>query len=203
MAFADVLFPKNISYGSQGGPEFSTSIIASGSKQEQRNRNLARPTWKWNVIYGIKKLSDYQALYNFFLARAGKWQSFRFEDPFDNTLVIAPIAIANGTQTVFQAARIYSSGIDATTHPITKFSSGATVYVNGVATGGATLDPLTGLVTFGAPPAAASIIAVSGTYQFAARFDTDYLPAISDARGAGLELILRIENIPIVEAPGE
>jgi uncharacterized protein (TIGR02217 family) len=203
MAFADVLFPRAIAYGSQGGPEFSTTIVTSGSRREQRNRNLTQPVWKWNVLYGIKTLSQYQDLYHFFLARAGKWQAFRLEDPADHTLVQEPVALGDGVTTTFQTIRTYTSGVDATVRTITKLTDDFEVFVDSDPQTGVTVEQLTGRFTLAAPPAAGQLIAVTGTAHFAARFDTDYLPAISEARGQGMELIMRIESIPLVEAPGE
>jgi hypothetical protein len=37
MAFHEVRFPTDISYGSSGGPEFSTDIVITSSGHEQRN----------------------------------------------------------------------------------------------------------------------------------------------------------------------
>jgi len=205
MAFADVLFPLNISYGSQGGPEFFTTVQANKGKFEQRSRNIYAPTWKWNVVYGIKTALDYLELYNFFLVRAGKWQSFRYQDRHDHVLVHEPIAIADGAQTVFQTTKTYRSGGGALVRTLTKLVSGTThIYANDVAVpSGVAVNLLTGEWTFDDPPTKGVLLSVSATFHTAARFDIDYLPSVYEAVGAEDELILRIENIPIVEAPGE
>ena len=203
MPFADVLFPRDISYGSQGGPEFSTTIVASGSRREQRNRNLYQPVWKWNVLYGIKTEAQYAELYQFFLVRAGKWQSFRYQDRYDSTLTLEAIALGDGTTTTFQTTKTYRSGADTLVRTVTKLAADATIYVDGVLATNVTPNLLTGEWVFDTAPATGAVIAVTATYHFAARFDTDYLPAISDAVGEGGVLILNIESIPIVESPGE
>lgn len=204
MAFADVLFPMNIAYGSQGGPQFSTTIVTSGGGSEQRNRNRYQPLWKWNVLYGIKTAADYFTLYTFFLCRGGKWQSFRYQDRYDYLLVNEPIAVADGAQTVFQTTKTYRSGDDVLVRNITKLSGETHIYGDNVELlGGVTGDVLTGKWTFDAPPTGGTVISVSTTFQTAARFDTDYLPAISEAVGELGTLLLRIENIPVVEAPNE
>ena len=41
MSFAEVRFPDDISYGSSGGPEYSTDIVETQSGHEQRNANWA------------------------------------------------------------------------------------------------------------------------------------------------------------------
>ena len=42
MAFVEVQFPTDISYGSSGGPEYATDIVATNSGYEQRNINWAQ-----------------------------------------------------------------------------------------------------------------------------------------------------------------
>ena len=41
MAFHDVRFPERIALGAEGGPAFSTTIIASSGGHEQRQANWA------------------------------------------------------------------------------------------------------------------------------------------------------------------
>jgi len=203
--FSDVLFPKDISYGSQGGPMFDTSVVKSRARKEQRNRNRYAPTWKWDVLYGIKTASDYAALYNFFLVRAGKWASFRFEDRWDHALVLEPIGTGDGVQTVFQAIKTYSSGDDTLVRTITKLAAG-TVHVfvaDAEQLSGYSVDLLNGIIKFDAAPAVDAEVTLSATFHVPARFDIDYLPSIAEAIGVNEELILRIESIPVVEAPGE
>ena len=37
--FHEVRFPDNIAYGATGGPEFATTVVATGSGHEKRNVN--------------------------------------------------------------------------------------------------------------------------------------------------------------------
>ncbi len=39
MSFTEIRFPENISYGSIGGPEFSTDVVTTHNGCEQRNIN--------------------------------------------------------------------------------------------------------------------------------------------------------------------
>jgi uncharacterized protein (TIGR02217 family) len=41
-SFHVVRFPDNITYGATGGPEFATTVVATGSGQEKRNVNWAQ-----------------------------------------------------------------------------------------------------------------------------------------------------------------
>jgi hypothetical protein len=39
--FHEVRFPDNIAYGATGGPEFATTVVATGAGHEKRNVNWA------------------------------------------------------------------------------------------------------------------------------------------------------------------
>ena len=38
-SFHEVRFPDNIAYGATGGPEFATTVVATGAGHEKRNVN--------------------------------------------------------------------------------------------------------------------------------------------------------------------
>jgi uncharacterized protein (TIGR02217 family) len=40
--FHEVRFPDNIAYGATGGPEFATTVVATGAGHEKRNVNWAQ-----------------------------------------------------------------------------------------------------------------------------------------------------------------
>ena len=83
MAFVDVRFPEDISFGSSGGPEYRTTVIELWSGHEQRNAVFSYPRHKYNVKYGIKSHADVVQVLDFFHAMAGRLHSFRFRDRFD------------------------------------------------------------------------------------------------------------------------
>jgi uncharacterized protein (TIGR02217 family) len=41
-SFHEVRFPDNIAYGATGGPEFATTVVATGSGHEKRNINWSK-----------------------------------------------------------------------------------------------------------------------------------------------------------------
>jgi uncharacterized protein (TIGR02217 family) len=49
-SFHEVKFPDNIAYGATGGPEFATTVVATGAGHEKRNvhwsRRAAAGTWQ-------------------------------------------------------------------------------------------------------------------------------------------------------------
>jgi uncharacterized protein (TIGR02217 family) len=52
--FHEVRFPDNIAYGATGGPEFATTVVATGSGHEKRNVNWAQARGRWDVASGLK-----------------------------------------------------------------------------------------------------------------------------------------------------
>ena len=53
--FHEVRFPDNIAYGATGGPEFATTVVATGAGHEKRNVNWAQARGRWDVASGLKK----------------------------------------------------------------------------------------------------------------------------------------------------
>ena len=80
MAFHDVLFPADISYGATGGPRFSTVINTVGSGREERIIRWDQPLMSWDVGHEITDETKLEALLAFFRAREGRAHGFRFKD---------------------------------------------------------------------------------------------------------------------------
>jgi hypothetical protein len=68
--FHEVRFPDNIAYGATGGPEFATTVVATGSGHEKRNVNWAQARGRWDVASGLKKQAQIDELIAFFRARS-------------------------------------------------------------------------------------------------------------------------------------
>jgi uncharacterized protein (TIGR02217 family) len=76
-SFHEVRFPDNIAYGATGGPEFATTVVATGSGHEKRNVNWSKARGRWDVASGLKKQAQIDELIAFFRARRGKAYGFR------------------------------------------------------------------------------------------------------------------------------
>ena len=74
--FHEVRFPDNIAYGATGGPEFATTVVATGAGHEKRNVNWAEARGRWDVASGLKKQAQIDELIAFFRARRGKAYGF-------------------------------------------------------------------------------------------------------------------------------
>jgi uncharacterized protein (TIGR02217 family) len=184
MGFAEVQFPADISYGSSGGPEYATDIVASNSGYEQRNVNWQQARARYNVAHGVKTKAQLDALIAFFRARKGRAYGFRFKDWTDYQGT-ETLGTGNGVITQFQLIKTYASGSVTELRTITKPVSGSIqIYNNAVLqTSGVSVDTTTGLVTFTAAPATGHVITASYQFDVPVRFDTDKLSASLDAYG--------------------
>jgi len=196
MAFIEVQFPSDISFGSTGGPEYSTDIVETISGYEQRNANWSASRAVYNVAHGIKTQAQLDALIAFFRARHGRADGFRFKDWTDYQATAQALGTGNGSTTTFQLVKLYTSGSITETRTIKKPVSGSVViYFNAVAhPSGWSVDTTTGIVTFSIAPG--NGVAITADFQFnvPARFDTDRLSATLEAYGAS-----SWRDIPIVE----
>jgi uncharacterized protein (TIGR02217 family) len=195
MAFVETRFPMDISFGSSGGPEYSTAVVELASGYEQRNVNWAEARARYNVAHGVKTQAQLDALIAFFRARKGRAHGFRFKDWTDFAVQGQLIGTGNGTLTQFQLVKSYVSSV-VETRTIKKIVSSTTkIYVNGtLQTTGVTVDINTGLVTFTTAPANGTSITADFEFDVPVRFDTDRLSASIEEYGVTSWL-----DIPLVE----
>jgi len=99
MSFAEVRLPGRFFEQSNLLPSFEVDIVTYGSGFEQRNLRHADPIRKGDI--GSRSLSkkDYESLRDFYMARRGKWQAFRYRNPADREAVDQPLA-PDGSPTV-------------------------------------------------------------------------------------------------------
>jgi uncharacterized protein (TIGR02217 family) len=195
MAFVEVQFPTDISYGSAGGPEYATDVVASASGYEQRNINWSEARARYNVAHGVKTKAQLDTLIAFFRARKGRAIGFRFKDWTDYQAT-ETLGTGDGVRTQFQLIKTYSSGAVSETRTIRKPVAGTVqVFKNAVLqASGVSVDTTTGMVTFASAPAAGQVISASFQFDVPVRFDTDKLSASLDAYGIHSWL-----DIPLVE----
>ncbi len=205
MAFHEIRFPDNISRGARGGPERRTQIVELASGAEERNASWANSRRRYDVAYGIRRADDLAAVVAFFEARNGRLHAFRFKDWSDYKSCLpsaapAPtdqiIGTGNGSTTVFQLVKTYTSGAQSWARAIIKPVAGTvTVSLNGVAQGsGWSVNTATGIVTFAVPPATGAVIRAGFEFDVPVRFDTDELPVTLDIERTG-----SIPSISLIE----
>ncbi|HTJ56991.1 MAG TPA: DUF2460 domain-containing protein [Devosiaceae bacterium] len=185
MAFHPIRFPLDIALGAHGGPERLTDVVTLRSGAEERNARWANSRRRYNAGYGVKSRADMQAVLAFFEERRGRFHSFLWRDGLDfssnggsgtPTALDQAIGIGDGTTTAFQLSKRYGASFDPYFRPITKPVAGSVlVAVAGAETNGFSVDPLTGLVTLAAAPAAGENITAGFLFDVPVRFDTDQL----------------------------
>lgn len=207
MSFHDVVFPASISFGSSGGPERRTEIVALASGYEERNALWAHARRRYDAGLGLRSLDDIHAVIAFFEARLGMLHSFRWKDwadcrscapsetpgPFDQ-----PLGVGDGARVSFQLGRSYVSGAHEYVRPISKPVAGSVeVALDGVqldAGSDFSVDGAAGLVVFNEPPAPGAALTAGFEFHVPVRFDTDRIEVNLTAFQAG-----EIPSIPIIE----
>jgi uncharacterized protein (TIGR02217 family) len=195
MSFIEVQFPSDISYGSSGGPQYATDVVASVSGHEQRNSSWSQARARYNIAHGVKTKAQLDALIAFFRARKGRAIGFRFKDWTDYQAT-ETIGTGDGVRTVFQLIKTYTSGAVTESRTIRKPVTGTVqVYVNAVLqASGVSIAYSTGEIIFAAPPAPGQLVSASFEFDVPVRFDTDTLSASLDAYGVHSWL-----DIPLME----
>lgn len=197
MAFIETRFPADISYGSAGGPAYSTDIVMTQGGYEQRNINWAQARTRYNVAYGVRTQPQLDALIAFFRARKGRASGFRFKDWTDFSAVNQLIGTGDGSTTQFQLVKHYDSGGVTETRIISKPVSGTVaIYFDEAVQSGSSysVDITTGRVTFVTAPSADVEITADFEFDVPVRFDTDRLSAALENYG-----ISSVSDIPLVE----
>jgi len=193
--FHEGLLPLALAAGVRGGPERRTEIVTLGSGREERNTPWAHGRRRYDIGGALTTLDDLNALIAFFEARRGRWQAFRFRDPFD-WKSCAPqqeagsldqlLGVGDGETTTFQLVKMYGAGEDAYARPVRKpIAETVRVAVDGVETEAFTLDATTGVVTFATPPTAGVVLTAGFHFDTPVRFDADRLDATLETFNAG------------------
>lgn len=225
MAFHEVTFSDDISYGSQMGPGHSTLITETPSGVENRVSRWAVGKIRIDVGYGIRSRDDIYNVIEFARLRSGAAHGFRIKDWTDyNSTTKGRNAIdggtdpadtdqaigsGDGTTTQFQLIKTYTDGVAPDkVRNITKVRTGTVlVKLNGVAqTLGThfTVDTTSGIITFTTAPPSGHTITAGYEFDVPVRFsksiDEWLAGSIDDydvASVSGLEVVEIIDEILI------
>jgi uncharacterized protein (TIGR02217 family) len=207
MAFHEIRFPADLSFGSLGGPERRTDIVSLSSGFEERNTPWSHSRRRYDAGAGMRSLDDVSEVLNFFEGRRGQMFGFRWKDWADFKSCVPSQTVARGDQTIgigdglrteFQLVKSYRSGEGSYSRPITKPVSGSVV----VAIGGDDqqeavhyeVDLTTGMITFATPPNAGRDVTAGFEFDVPVRFDTDRIHTSVANFQAG-----DVPSIPVVE----
>ncbi|MBL9052336.1 MAG: DUF2460 domain-containing protein [Tabrizicola sp.] len=207
MAFHEIRFPTNLSFGSVGGPERRTEVVTLASGHEERNMLWAHSRRRYDAGLGLRSLNDLETLIAFFEARGGQMHGFRWKDWSDfksSPPMALPepldqlIGIGDGVKTVFQLQKSYVSGLQSYARPIRKPVAGTVLVAvseDPKAEGlEFSVNAETGEVTFVLPPELGTRVSAGFEFDVPVRFDTDRIQTSVASFQAG-----DAPNVPVVE----
>lgn len=190
MIIKEIRFPDDISYGSSGGPAYSTLVPHTGSGYEDTLSNWSAARHRYNVGYGLRTFDKIERVIAFFHAVRGRAFGFRYKDwaDFKSCAVDATpaatdqaLGTGDGVVAAFQLWKTYTYSGEGYARKITKPVLGTVkVAVAGVAktiTTHFTVSSVTGIVTFTAGNIPTGGQAVTAGYEFdvPVRFEEDFL----------------------------
>lgn len=207
MSFHDIQFPARLSFGSLGGPERRSDIVALSNGFEERNSPWKHSRRRYDAGIGMRSLDDIEELIAFFEARHGQLYSFRWKDwadyksckPSDEVSFEDQIlGIGDGSNQDFQLIKVYRSGEAKYDRPISKPVNGTvkagvqtTEWYEG---NGFKVDYETGLLTFDTPPPNGLEVTAGFEFDVPVRFDTDRIQTNISNFQAG-----EVPSVPIIE----
>ncbi len=207
MAFHDVRFPVDLSFGATGGPERRTEIVTLANGFEERNTPWSHSRRRYDAGLGLRSLRDLETLIAFFEERRGQLHAFRWKDWADYSSAPADrepssvdqvIGIGDGRTDRFQLSKSYGLGQFAYRRPITKPVKGTVLLgVQGVpleVEKDFELDGVTGDITLVDPPQPDAVVTAGFEFDVPVRFDFDRLEISLGTFNAG-----QAPNIPVVE----
>jgi uncharacterized protein (TIGR02217 family) len=207
MAFHEVRFPANLSFGSVGGPERRTEVVALTNGFEERNTPWAEARRRYDAGVSLRSLDDIEDLIAFFEARQGQLHAFRWKDwsDFKSCRSSATIGYADqllgtgdGRTPTVQLVKTYASGPTSQVRRITKPVLGTVrIGLQGdeqVAGVHFDVDWSTGIATFATPPAVGEQITAGFEFDVPVRFDTETIQVSVASFQAG-----DVPNVPVVE----
>jgi uncharacterized protein (TIGR02217 family) len=184
-----------VTFGTQGGPTFSTRRVPIMSGIVRRNPRRLRPLYKFAVIYKNLEPPEHALVIAAFNTCLGGVHSFRIKDWQDYQAEDELLGIATGAAQTLQLQKTYSFGGQDFVRTIKKPVTGtAIIYANGTPIL-ATVDYTTGEVDFTAT--IGQTITADFEFDVPVYFDVDELPFSGDDKGQnGLFLTA---DVPLAE----
>jgi uncharacterized protein (TIGR02217 family) len=178
--FTEIQFPVDISYGSSGGPEYTTDILTTTSGSEIRYIKLYNPKMKYNISTGIRNKQQIEYLIKFFRCCKGRHTAFRFKDWSDFEGANQPVKIIDTHN--LQLIKIYKLDNNTTekriiTKPV---RNSVKIFIDKqiIPQEQLEIDYTTGRVTLPQDIIINENSNITATFEFdvPVRFDLDYLP---------------------------
>ncbi len=194
---SSAVFPAlpGVAWGIVKRPMWNSRLQTSVGGIETRVAFASLPRWRWALPFQFLRQNatnaELQQLADFFNARQGRYDSFLYDDPSDDTIAddatsraaFGTIGTGDAAKTTFQLGRsLVSSGV---LEPIYNAHGTPKVYKNTTLQVNPTDYTISasGLITFASAPAGGVAIRWSGSWYWRARFDQDTADLTAFASG--------------------
>jgi uncharacterized protein (TIGR02217 family) len=207
MAFHDIRFPADLSFGALGGPERRTEVVELSNGSEERNTPWSQSRRRYDAGTGLRALDDLETLVAFFEARQGRLHAFRWKDWGDYRSAPASqglsaydqlLGLADGVGVTFHLRKAYTSGAQTYWRAVSKPVAGSVqvaIREDAMVLGrDYAVDYATGTVTFDRPPEAGAEIRAGFEFDVPVRFDTDLVQISVASFRAG-----EVPKVPVIE----
>lgn len=200
MSFHEIRLPARLAFGSTGGVERRTEVVALASGFERRSTPWAHGRRRYLIGAGVRSLDDAAALVAFFEGRRGRLHGFRFRDFTDFKSCVPsgavspvdqPLGLGDGASAAFALSKLYDDLARLIAKPV---AGTVRVAVDGIETSAFTVDTTTGQVTFAAPPGAGAVLTAGFEFDVPVRFDADRIDVTLESFEAG-----RVVAVPLIE----
>lgn len=180
-------FPGCPKFGYTASPRYSVTISKTASGRERRNRNWARPLYRYDLTVGpsTRGEDEIQELLEFWHAVGGTEVGFRFKDWADYktsrvnedvSMLDQVLTLSGGSPGGYQLIKEYTAGVRTQQRTIYKPVSGTILLANNgvLMTPGSqyAVDYATGIVTLFV--AANGPITWGGEFDVPVRFDSEF-----------------------------
>jgi uncharacterized protein (TIGR02217 family) len=156
-------------------PEWKTIVHQAVSGKESRAAFMSFPIYNFVLSYEVLRAdtahNELNQIMSFYNERQGSFDSFLYNDPYDNTVTNQTFGTGTGTQTKFQLVRNQFNWIE----PVQNVEGTPTIKKNGttLTVGTDYTIGTTGIVTFTVAPALNDILSWAGLFYYRVRFEND------------------------------
>jgi len=184
-SFVEQRFPECVSFGSQGGPGFKTSVFTFDSGFTALEVQWDRIRARYTATFENATPEDITEIEVFFYGMRGRALGFRYKDWSDYQITNQNMGVGDGITTTFQIFKRYESGghvFDRTIKKTVFFTANISMDGSQLLEG-SDYDILhtRGQIVFSNPPANGSVVVVNYIeYDVPVRFDTDRLEVAYD-----------------------
>ncbi|WP_125256389.1 DUF2460 domain-containing protein [Brevundimonas fluminis] len=195
MSFHEVSLPARLAFGSTGGVERRTEVVALASGFERRSTPWAEGRRRWLIGANLRSLADMAELVAFFEARAGRLHGFRFRD-FMDFRSCAPGGEPAATDQAIGTGDGETSAFQLTKRGrvIRKPVAGSVVVAVDGFVVEAEVDTTNGMVTLETAPGEGAAVTAGFLFDVPVRFDADRIDVTLESFDAG-----RMAAVPLVE----